>query len=78
MSRSIRWLAIRRASPTRDTLSGINGPLRMWLAPLPNGAHIPVRIEADTDKIGKIVLSASKLRFEPIITEQASNDRSGG
>jgi hypothetical protein len=62
----------------KETLSGIDGPLRMWLAPLPNGAHVPVRIEADADRIGKIVLSASKLRFEPIITEQASNDSSGG
>ncbi len=62
----------------RDTLSGINGPLRMWLAPLPNGAHVPVRIEADTDKIGKVVLSASQLRFEPIVTEEASTATNDG
>jgi hypothetical protein len=47
----------------RDTLTGIEGPLRMWLAPLPNGTYVPVRIQADTDKIGKVVLQASKLKF---------------
>ena len=59
-------------------ISGIDGPIRMWLAPLDNGAHVPVRIEAETDKIGKIVLQASKLRFEPIVTEEASNPARGG
>lgn len=47
----------------RDTLTGIDGPLRMWLAPLPNGTYVPVRIQADTDKIGKVVLQASRLKF---------------
>ncbi len=61
-----------------NNISGIDGPIRMWLAPLENGAHVPVRIEADTDKIGKIVLQASKLRFEPIVTEEASNQARGG
>lgn len=59
-------------------LSGIEGPIRMWLAPLDNGTHMPVRIEADTDRIGKIVLQASKLRFEPIVTEEAGNPARGG
>lgn len=54
-----------------NTLAGIDGPLRMWLAPLPNGATIPVRVEADTDDIGKITLQASVLRFEPVVTETA-------
>ena len=49
----------------KDTLTGIDGPLVMWLAPLPNGAHVPVRIEAKTDKIGKVTLQASKLSFSP-------------
>lgn len=49
-----------------DTLTGIDGPLRMWLAPMPNGSYVPVKIQADTDKIGKVTLQASKLRFEPI------------
>lgn len=52
-----------------DNISGIEGPIRMWLAPLENGATVPVRIEADTDDIGKVVLQASKLRFEPIPTD---------
>lgn len=50
----------------RDTLTGITGPLRVWLAPLPNGATVPVRIEADTDDIGKVTLQAAKLNFTPI------------
>jgi hypothetical protein len=62
----------------KDTLSGINGPLRMWLAPLPNGAHVPVKIEANTDKIGRITLSASQLRFEPIVSEEASTGANDG
>ena len=61
-----------------NNISGIDGPIRMWLAPLENGTHVPVRIEADTDKIGKIVLQASKLRFEPLVTEEASNQARGG
>ena len=62
----------------RETMAGIDGPLRMWLAPLPNGATWPVRIEADTDDIGKVVLQASQLRFEPIITDEANTGSGGG
>jgi hypothetical protein len=50
----------------RDTLTGIDGPLRMWLAPMPNGSYVPVKIQADTDDIGKVTLQASKLRFSPL------------
>ena len=50
----------------KDTLTGIDGPLKMWLAPLPNGAYVPVRIEADTDRIGKVVLQAGTLKFTPL------------
>lgn len=50
----------------KDNLSGIEGPLRMWLAPLPNGAHVPVRIEAETEDIGTVTLQASRLAFTPI------------
>lgn len=50
----------------RDTLTGIDGPIRVWLAPLPNGATIPVRIEAETDDIGTVVLQTSKLNFTPL------------
>ncbi|MEL6569406.1 MAG: DUF3108 domain-containing protein [Pseudomonadota bacterium] len=66
-----------RSEPGEDNLAGIDGPLRMWLAPLPNGATVPVRIEADTDDIGKVTLQASKLSFDPIITEEASASRGG-
>ncbi len=66
-----------RPEPGDDNLAGINGPLRMWLAPLANGATVPVRIEADTDDIGKVTLQASQLRFEPIITEEARASRGG-
>lgn len=60
------------SSGTDDNLAGIDGPLRMWLAPLPNGATVPVRIEAETEDIGKVTLQASQLRFEPIVTEEAN------
>lgn len=55
-----------------DTLTGIDGPLRMWMAPLPNGAIMPVKIQADTDKIGTVTLQVSKLNFQPINAELAS------
>jgi len=55
----------------KDTLAGIEGPLRMWLAPLENGATVPVRIEADTEEIGKVTLQASVMDFRPLVTETA-------
>lgn len=61
-----------------DTLTGISGPLRMYLAPLENGSHVPVRIVADTDRIGKVTLQARTLRFEPIQTENAQTGAGGG
>lgn len=73
-----RVAGFKKNGKSSDNISGIDGPIRMWLAPLENGTHIPVRIEADTDRIGKIVLQASKLRFEPIVTEEASNQARGG
>lgn len=62
----------------KDTLTGIEGPLRMYLAPLENGAHVPVRIVADTDKIGKVTLQARTLRFEPLQTTSAQAGGAGG
>ncbi|GAB5459287.1 MAG: hypothetical protein Hens3KO_23170 [Henriciella sp.] len=56
----------KKGEANKDTLTGIAGPLKMWLAPLPNGATVPVRIEADTDDIGTVTLQASKLAFTPI------------
>ncbi len=56
----------------QQNLSGIDGPLRMWLAPLGNGATIPVRIEADSEDIGKVTLQASQLKFEPVVREEAA------
>lgn len=56
----------KEGEANKDTLTGISGPLRLWLAPLPNGATVPVRIEADTDDIGEVVLQASKLNFTPL------------
>lgn len=53
----------------RDTLTAIDGPLKMWLAPLDNGATVPVRIEADSKDIGLITLQASTLRFTPLQAE---------
>ncbi|RAN31480.1 hypothetical protein HY11_06860 [Hyphomonas pacifica] len=50
-----------------DNLSALNGPLRMWLAPLPNGASVPIKIAAETDKIGDVTLTATKLQFEPLV-----------
>ena len=60
-----------------DTLTGISGPLRMYLAPLDNGTFVPVRIVADTDKIGKVTLQARTLRFEPIETDAAQAGAGG-
>jgi hypothetical protein len=61
-----------------DTLTGISGPLRMYLAPLDNGAHVPVKIVADTDKVGKVTLTAKTLRFEPLVTTAATATKTGG
>ena len=60
-----------------DTLTGISGPLRMYLAPLDNGAHVPVRIVADTDRIGRVTLQARTLRFEPLQTTSAAATTGG-
>lgn len=68
----------KKGEANKDTLTGIDGPLRMWLAPLPNGASVPVKIQADTDKIGKVTLQASKLRFEPLVTSEAAISANGG
>ena len=57
-----------------DNLSGIDGPLRIWMAPLPNGLTMPVRIRADTDKIGTVTLQVSKLKLEPLGTEGATSN----
>lgn len=50
----------------KETLTGIEGPLRMWMAPMDNGTYMPVKIQADTDAIGSVTLQVSKLRYEPI------------
>ncbi|MGC6499830.1 MAG: DUF3108 domain-containing protein [Henriciella sp.] len=50
----------------RDSLTAIDGPLRMWLAPLENGATVPVRIEANSKDIGTITLQAARLSFTPL------------
>jgi hypothetical protein len=60
----------------KDTLTGIDGPLRMYLAPLENGSHVPVRIVADTDRVGKVTLQARTLRFEPL--ETTATAQTGG
>jgi len=75
---SLTRVAGFKKGASSNNISGVDGPIRMWLAPLDNGAHVPVRIEVETDKVGKIVLQASKLRFEPIVTEEASNPARGG
>ena len=49
-----------------ETLSALDGPLRMWLAPLDNGVTIPVRIEANSKDIGTVTLQASRLNFTPL------------
>lgn len=59
----------KKGEANKDTLTGIDGPLKMWMAPLPNGAIMPVKIQADTDKIGTVTLQVSKLKFEPIAPE---------
>ncbi|MBA3068602.1 MAG: DUF3108 domain-containing protein [Hyphomonas sp.] len=68
----------KKGESNNDTLTGISGPLKMFLAPLANGAHVPVKIVADTDKIGKITLTARTLRFEPLVTASATGTGNGG
>ncbi len=61
-----------------SNLTGIDGPLRMWLAPLDNGATVPVKIVADSHKLGKVTLTAKKLSFEPLVTTKAATTTGGG
>ena len=56
----------KEGEANKDTLTGIEGPLRLWVAPLPNGASVPVKIVADTEDIGKVTLQVSKLSFTPL------------
>lgn len=67
----------KKGESNNDTLTGIDGPLRMYLAPLENGTYVPVKIVADTDKIGKVTLSARTLRFEPIPAQTAQAGQGG-
>lgn len=53
----------------QDNLTGIDGPMRMFLAELPNGATPLVRLEVNSEDIGKVVLQASELKFEPLPKE---------
>ena len=68
----------KKGESNNDTLTGISGPLRMYLAPLENGAHVPVKIVADTDKVGKVTLTAKTLRFEPLVTTATGTAGKGG
>lgn len=68
----------KKGETNNDTLTGIEGPLRMYLAPLENGAHVPVKIVADTDRIGKVTLSTRTLRFEPLVTADAPAKSTSG
>ena len=61
----------KKGEADNDNLTGIDGPLRMWLAPLDNGATVPIKIAADSKKIGDVTLTAKQLRFEPLVTEEA-------
>ncbi|WP_273185567.1 DUF3108 domain-containing protein [Hyphomonas adhaerens] len=62
----------KKGEADNDNLTGIDGPLRMWLAPLDNGASVPIKIAADSKKIGDVTLTAKKLRFEPLVTTEAA------
>lgn len=62
----------KKGESDKDNLTGIDGPLRMWLAPLDNGATVPIKIAADSKKIGDVTLTAKQLRFEPLVTTEAS------
>ncbi|HPF23587.1 MAG TPA: DUF3108 domain-containing protein [Hyphomonas sp.] len=62
----------KKGESDKDNLTGIDGPLRMWLAPLDNGATVPVKIAADSKKIGDVTLTAKTLTFEPLVTSEAS------
>jgi len=64
----------KKGEADNDNLTGIDGPLRMWLAPLDNGASIPIKIAADSKKIGDVTLTAKQLRFEPLVTTEAATD----
>lgn len=68
----------KKGEVNKDTLTGIDGPLRMYLAPLENGSYVPVKIVADTDKIGKVTLQARTLRFEPLVTASTGTSSGGG
>lgn len=52
-----------------DNLTGIDGPIRMYLAQLPNGATPIVKMVADSAQIGRVTLQASRLNFVPIPNE---------
>ena len=62
----------KKGEADNDNLTGIDGPLRMWLAPLDNGASVPIKIAADSKKIGDVTLTARKLSFEPLVTTEAA------
>ena len=48
-----------------EGFTSIDGPIKMYLAPLENGATVPVRIEISSEQLGDVVVQASELNIEP-------------
>ena len=55
-----------------SNLSGIDGPMKIYFAPVYEGMMAPVKIVVDTEDIGKITVSAKKLRLEDVASNGAS------
>ena len=53
-------------------LSGIDGPMRIFFAEAIEGMMIPVRVEVDTEDIGRITLQTSRLQLLDVGTQEAS------
>ena len=63
---------------TGSNLSGIEGPMRMYFAEAIPGMMIPVRIEVDSEDIGRVTLQTRRLELQEIETEEASAGPTNG
>lgn len=59
-------------------LSGIDGPMKAYFAPIDHGMVALVKLVVDTDKIGKITLSAKRLKLTDVLPPEASAGDNAG
>jgi len=63
---------------TGSNLSGIDGPMKIFFAEAIEGMMIPVRIEVDSEDIGRITLQTRRLELQDVEVEEANAGPTNG